>query len=153
MHITPFRPLAIVCLAAAMLAGCANDSATLYSRNQVRQVQTVQLGTVVSVNNVRIEGENNPFYTLGGAALGGLAGSTIGGGRGQAAAAIVGALGGGAAANAGQKSMGSQAAYDITVKLDNGTMISIVQAADVTIAVGQRVRVLTGAGADRVMPL
>ena len=153
MHTTPFRLLAIAGLAAVTLAGCATDSATVYSRNQVRQVQTVQLGTVVSVNNVRIEGENNPLYTLGGAALGGLAGSTIGAGRGQAAATIVGALGGGAAANAGQKSLGTQAAYDITVKLDNGTMISIVQAADVPIAVGQRVRVLTGGGADRVMPL
>jgi len=83
-----------ISLASSMLAGCASDdSATTYSQGQMRQMQTVQLGTVISVQQVKTKGEDNGLLTLGGAALGGIAGSTMGGGnRGSAVGTIVGAL-------------------------------------------------------------
>jgi len=138
-----------------VLAGCAtSDSATVYSKGQMRQAQNVELGTVVSVQNVRMEGENNEFLTMGGAALGGLAGSKIGQGNGSIAGAVVGALAGGFGANAAQRGMGTKPALEVTVKLDRtGRMISIVQDADIPLAAGQRVRVLTGGGNDRVVPM
>jgi len=75
-----------ISLASSMLVGCASDdSATTYSQGQMRQMQTVQLGTVISVQQVKTKGEDNGLLTLGGAALGGIAGSTMGGGnRGSA---------------------------------------------------------------------
>ncbi|AVY95567.1 MULTISPECIES: glycine zipper 2TM domain-containing protein [Microvirgula] len=147
------KPALVATVAALTLAGCASNSASLYTTSQAQRVQTVELGTVVSVQNARIQGDNNPLYTLGGAALGGLAGSNVGKGTGAAAGAIVGALLGGAATNAAQKNMGGQAAYEITVQLDTGRTISIVQQADTPISSGMRVRVLSGGGADRVVPL
>ncbi|MBV8679603.1 MAG: glycine zipper 2TM domain-containing protein [Aquitalea sp.] len=137
-----------------LLAGCAtSDSATVYSQGQMRHAQTVQLGTVISVNNVKMEGQNNELLTLGGAALGGLAGSNIGGGKGAIAGGIVGALAGGFGANAAQRTIGSKNALEVTVKLDDsGRMVSIVQDADIPLNVGQRVRLLTGGGNDRVVP-
>lgn len=147
------KPALIAAVTGLALAGCASNSATVYTTGQAQRVQTVELGTVVSVQNARIQGDNNPLYTLGGAALGGLAGSNIGKGSGSAAGAIVGALLGGAASNAAQKNLGGQAAYEITVQLDNGRTISIVQQADTPITGGMRVRVLSGGGADRVVPL
>jgi outer membrane lipoprotein SlyB len=120
----------------------------------MQQAQTVELGTVTSVQQVKMRGDDNQLLNLGGAALGGIAGSNIGGGnRGSAVGAIVGALAGGFGAQAAQQHYNTQPALEITVQLDrSGRMISIVQAADVQIVVGQRVRVLSGAGADRVVP-
>ena len=138
---------------ASLLSGCASDSAMVYSQDQMRQAQTVQLGTIVSVHNVKMQGSNNGLLTLGGAALGGLAGSNLGrGDKANAAGAIAGALVGGFASNAAQKSVGTKDALEITVKLDTGRMISIVQDADVQLVAGQRVRVLSGGGTDRVAP-
>ncbi|UGA36864.1 hypothetical protein JOS77_22040 [Chromobacterium haemolyticum] len=148
------RLSAIALLSAGVLTGCAtSDSAAVYSKGQMRQAQTVQLGTVVSVQNVKMEGSNNELLTLGGAALGGLAGSSnIGGGKGQIAGGIVGALAGGFGAQAAQRGL-SKNALEITVKLDgSGRMISIVQEADIPFTANQRVRVLTGGGNDRVVP-
>ncbi|OWY39566.1 hypothetical protein CEK28_07815 [Xenophilus sp. AP218F] len=144
---------AAVLLAAGALTGCAtSDSSMVYSQSQMRQAQTVQIGTVISVQNVKMEGKSNELLTLGGAALGGLAGSNVGGGKGQIAGSIVGALAGGFGANAAQQAM-SKNALEITVKLDSGRMISIVQEADVPFVQNQRVRVLSGGGNDRVVPL
>ncbi|BEV70649.1 MULTISPECIES: glycine zipper 2TM domain-containing protein [unclassified Paludibacterium] len=141
-------------ISAGILTGCAsNDSSMVYSQNQMRQAQSVQLGTVVSVHPVKMEGSNNELLTLGGAALGGLAGSNLGNGsKANAAGAIVGALAGGFGANAAQKAVGTKNALEITVKLDSGRMVSIVQDADVQFEVKQRVRVLSGRGTDRVVP-
>jgi outer membrane lipoprotein SlyB len=138
-----------------LLAGCAtSDSAAVYSKGQMRQAQNVEVGTVVSVQNVKMEGKNNELLTLGGAALGGLAGSKVGQGNGAIAGAIVGALAGGFGTEAVQRGAGSKAALEVTVKLDRtGRMVSIVQDADIPLATGQRVRVLTGGGNDRVVPL
>jgi outer membrane lipoprotein SlyB len=141
-------------LGAAALTGCADNSAMTYNQSQMQRAQSVQLGTVVSVQQVKVKGDSNALLTLGGAALGGLAGSNIGGGsRGSAAGAVVGAMAGGYGAQAAQKNLGGKNALEITVKLDSGQTISIVQGADTPIVNGQRVRVLTGAGADRVVPL
>lgn len=140
-------------LGAGFLTGCASDSAMVYSQDQMRQAQSVSLGTVVSVHAAKMQGSNNELLTLGGAVLGGLAGSNLGGGsKANAAGAIVGALAGGYGTQAAQQGMGSKNALEITVKLDNGRMISIVQEADVQLLAGQRVRVLSGGGNDRVVP-
>ena len=141
-------------LAAVMASGCATqDSAMVYSSGQAQRAQTVQLGTVVSVEAVKVEGNNNELMTIGGAAVGGLAGSSIGQGKGSVVGAVVGALAGGAAAQAAQKSLGSKQSLEITVKLDKtGELISIVQAPDIALTPGQRVRVMRGGRTDRVMP-
>ncbi|QEL54825.1 outer membrane lipoprotein [Chromobacterium paludis] len=146
------RACVVGLLSAGILSGCAtSDSAAVYSKSQMRQAQTVQFGTVVSVQNVKMEGDNNELLTLGGAALGGLAGSNIGGGKGQTAGAIVGALAGGFGAQAAQRAM-TKNALEITVKLDTGRTISIVQEADIPFVANQRVKVLSGGGNDRVVP-
>lgn len=138
---------------AMVLAGCATpDSALMYSGGQTRKAQTVQLGTVESVKPVKVQGTENELVTIGGAILGGLVGSNIGQGKGAIAGTVVGALAGGAGASAAQSAMGSKNSVEVTVKLDSGSMISIVQGADVPLAAGQRVRVMRGNGADRVVP-
>lgn len=150
-------PILLVGLMAALtLSGCAatssSDSAAVYSKSQMRQVQEVQYGKLVDVQRVKMEGSKNDLLTMGGTALGGLAGSNVGKGSGAAAGAIVGAMIGGLSAEAIQRN-NTKEAYELTVKLDNGKTISIVQEADVPLSAGQRVKVLSGGGSARVLPM
>jgi outer membrane lipoprotein SlyB len=138
-------------VAALILTGCpASMSGGAYSRDQARKVQEVQMATVESVREVQIEGTKTPIGPAAGAAVGGIAGSNIGGGKGSTVGAIVGAVAGGVAGAAIEEGATRQKGLEITVKLDNGRMIAITQAADEQFRPGERVRVLTGGGVTRV---
>jgi outer membrane lipoprotein SlyB len=143
--------LSTAALAALVLTGCpASMSGGAYSRDQARKVQEVQMATVESVREVQIEGTKTPIGPAAGAAVGGIAGSTMGSGRGSTVGAIVGAVAGGVAGAAIEEGVTRQKGLEITVKLDNGRMIAITQAADEQFRPGERVRVLTGGGVTRV---
>lgn len=137
--------VAMVLAAGLALSGCpASMSGGAYTRNQARQAQDVQLGYVENVRQVLIEGTKSGVGAVSGAALGGLAGSTIGGGRGQVAGAIGGAVLGGVAGSAIEENVTRQPGLEITVRLDNGRMIAVTQAADEPFYPGDRVRLMTG---------
>lgn len=149
------KPLGIMSLAlAGMLAlgGCASSrSGDVYSRNQARQEMTVRMGVVESVREVTLEGTRTGVGSAGGAVVGGVAGSGVGGGRGQVVGAVVGAVLGGVVGNKLEESGTRAQGMEITVRLDSGTMISIVQEGDPReFKAGDRVRVLSGGGESRV---
>ena len=132
----------IICFIAVSCA--SSRSGEVYSRDQARKTHTVQLGTVEFVNQVKIEGTKSPVGTLAGAAAGGALGSTIGSGSGKTVAAVLGAIAGGAAGSAVEEQVTKKDGLEITVKLDNGEVISVVQEADIPFSVGERVRILKG---------
>jgi outer membrane lipoprotein SlyB len=137
--------LLVVLAGSLVLSGCpASMSGGAYTRGQAREAQDVRPGYVESVRQVNIEGTRSGVGALSGAALGGVAGSTIGGGRGQVAGAIGGAVLGGLAGSAIEEGVTRQPGLEITVRLDNGRMIAVTQAADEQFFPGDRVRVLTG---------
>lgn len=145
-----------VALALSVLAGCANDSASgsVYSYGQAQREQIVRLGTVESVRPVIIQQDRTSGGgVLAGGALGGVAASTIGRGTGNVLATIGGGLLGAAAGNAVENRMGKTQGLEITVRLDNGETRVIAQANDVAISAGQRVRVISGQGPTRVVPM
>ena len=145
------KVVGIMLLAGVVLGGCASSlSGSAYSRSQARQVEEVRMGTVESVRQVQIEGTKTPVGTVAGAAVGGLAGSELGQGRGSTVGAILGAVGGGLAGSAIEEGVTRQPGLEITVKLDNGRMIAVTQAADEPFKPGERVRILTGGGVTRV---
>jgi outer membrane lipoprotein SlyB len=136
-----------------LLIGCmpSSKSGSVYSRAQARQVQQVEIGTVVGVRQVQIEGTKTPVGSAGGAIVGGIAGSAVGGGRGSAIATTVGAIAGGLAGAAIEEGATRQAALEITVQLRDGRAISVVQTEDnITFQTGETVRVLTSPTATRV---
>ena len=143
------KHVAVCMLALAMLsAGCTNYSGNTYSGSQVRSAQTVQYGTVVSVQPVTLEAV---LGTVGGGVVGGVLGNMVGGGRGKTLATIAGAALGAAGGYAGEKALTKQNGLEITVELENGQQLSIVQAADQQFSPGERVRVLRGSdGSARV---
>jgi len=144
--------VAVVLAAGLVLSGCpASMSGGAYSRDQAREAQEVRLGYVESVRQVLIEGTRSGVGAVSGAALGGVAGSTIGRGRGQVAGAIGGAVLGGLAGSAIEENATRQPGLEITVQLDNGRMVAVTQAADEPFYPGDRVRVLIGSdGTTRV---
>jgi len=103
-----------------------------------------------SVRNVRIQSQDSGVGATSGAVLGGLAGSTVGGGRGSIAGAVAGAVVGGIAGSAIERDANQQQGIEITVKLEGGKLIAVVQGADENFRPGDRVRVLTGPGGTRV---
>ncbi len=137
--------VAVVLAAGLVLSGCpASMSGGSYTRDQARQAQDVQLGYVESVRQVNIEGTKSGVGAISGAALGGVAGSNIGGGRGQIAGAIGGAVLGGVAGAAIEEGVTRQPGLEITVRLDSGRMTAVTQAADEPFYPGDRVRLLIG---------
>lgn len=141
----------ILVLAALVLGGCASSkSGSVYSRDEARREATVRMGTLESVREVMIEGTKTPVGTLAGGAVGGIAGSSVGGGRGSAIAGVLGAVAGGLAGSAAEEGLTRRRGLELTVRLDNGDMRSIVQEADQTFQVGQRVRLVSQGGVTRV---
>jgi outer membrane lipoprotein SlyB len=145
-----FQLFALLCLS-ALIAACASPKAgDVYSRDQAQQPQTVKMGVVESVRNVKIEGTKTPIGAGAGAAIGGVAGSSVGQGKGSAIGAIAGAVVGGLAGAAAEEGLTREDGLEITVKLDSGAMVAIVQEANEQFQPGDRVRILEGGGTTRV---
>lgn len=143
--------LLIASILAVALTACASSrSGSAYTREQARQEMTVRQGVVDSVRPVTIEGAQAEIGPLAGAALGGLGGSKIGKGKGATAGAILGAVAGGVAGAMIEENATKKPGQEVTVKLESGQLIAVVQEADEPFHPGERVRVLTGGGETRV---
>ena len=144
--------IVILILVSFTCAGCTNYSGNAYSGNEARSAQTVRYGTVVSVKNVAIEDSSGgALGAAGGGVVGGILGNMIGHGRGRTLATLAGALGGVGLGYAAGKAATNQNGLEITVRLDNGQEVSVVQGTDQMFAPGDKVRVLYGSnGSARV---
>jgi outer membrane lipoprotein SlyB len=141
----------LAAVTAVTLAGCASSkSGSVYSREDARQEQTVRMGVVESVRSVSIEGTHSGIGAVAGGVAGGIGGSAIGSGRGAAVAAVAGAVAGGLLGAAAEEGLTRQEGVEITVRLDNGELRAIVQAADEPFKPGERVRLLSVNGQTRV---
>jgi outer membrane lipoprotein SlyB len=134
------------------LTGCipSSRSGAIYSREQARQVQEVELGVLEAVRPVQIEGVQSGVGSIGGAIVGAIAGSEIGGGKGSAIASTIGTIAGGVLGSALEEGATRKQAFELTVRLDSGRIVSVVQEADVPFQQGERVRVLSSVDATRV---
>ena len=143
--------LILITILSLLVAACASsNSGSVYKRDDARKVQTVKTGVVESVRTVKLEGTKSPVGTVAGGAIGGIAGSSVGGGRGSAIAAVIGAVAGGLAGSAIEEGVTRKDALEITVKLDGGGLIAIVQEADEQFNPGEKVRIVEGGGTTRV---
>jgi len=133
----------LIILIGLIAVGCAPSmSGSTYSRDQAQKVQTVYEGEVIMVREVLIEGTKSGLGGVAGGVMGFVLGNTIGGGSGKNVARAAGAIGGAAAGAAIEEGATRQKGLEITVQLDNGETISIVQGADETFDEGDSVKVL-----------
>lgn len=134
-------------------AGCGTSrSGNVYTSDQALKAHTFVAGTVQSVKSVTIESGREPAAgTVIGGVAGGVVGSTIGSGAGRTIATVAGALAGAGAGAMTEKELNTKPALEIVVLQDDGQNIIVVQEADVPIAPGDRVRVITSAdGTTRI---
>ena len=137
----------VIALLSACATGVGGDD---YSRDQARREQTVRLGVVDSVREVKIDGTRSGVGAVAGGVVGGVAGSTVGQGRGSTVGAVLGSVAGGVAGQAAEQGATRQTGLEIMVKLDSGRLIAVTQAADESFKPGDRVRVLSDGATTRV---
>ena len=148
---TNIKLVAATTIGALLLGGCAyRGGAREYRSYEVRGEQSVRFGVVESVRDVKIGLGDTGVGTTSGAVLGGIAGSQAGGGTGQVAATIGGAILGGIIGQHVEKSANERPGIELTVLLDSGKYIAVVQEADEAFRAGDRVRILSGRGSARV---
>ena len=134
-------------------AACASEKGgDVYTRDQVRQVQHFKVGVVESVHKVRIEGTKSQIGTAAGSIVGGIAGSGAGQGKGSAIGSVLGSVVGGVVGAAAEEGYTRENGIEILIKLEDGSHISVVQAAsdNKEIKAGDKVRVIESDGVTRV---
>lgn len=142
---------AFILMIASLLNACvSSNSGDVYSREEARKIQTIRKGVVESVRTVKLEGTRTPVGTATGAVIGGVAGSTVGDGKGSAIAAVIGAVAGGLLGSAAEEGLTRKDAFEITVKLENGSLVAIVQEATEKFAPGDNVRLIENGGITRI---
>lgn len=143
--------VALIALGLVAASGCATHSTpNTFNRSQVGAVQSVEQGTVHALRDVTIQTDSRGIATATGAVLGGIAGSTIGSGtRANTAGAVAGAAAGGALGNT--MARGARPGVELTIELDNGRTIAVVQdGSSQDFRVGDRVRVTSDGTTTRV---
>ncbi|MDP1690612.1 MAG: glycine zipper 2TM domain-containing protein [Burkholderiaceae bacterium] len=96
-------------------------------------------GKVESVSAVKQKGQGTGLGVVGGAVVGGLLGSQVGGGSGKNVATVLGAVGGGVAGNEVEKRARGTTVYQVHVRMDDGSLRTVTQST--APAVGQKVTV------------
>ena len=134
-------------LVVVVLAGCAGGS----YHTEPLPVEPERGGVVVEVRAVPLGDRGGG---IAGAVVGGGAGAAVGGsvgsGRGSQAAAVAGAVAGTIAGSVLASNASRRDGLEITVRLDSGRQILVLQAEGETFKPGERVRVLSDRQGTRV---
>lgn len=101
-------------------------------------------GVIESIRVVEREGQGTGLGVVAGGVVGALLGHQVGGGTGKDLATIAGAVGGGYAGNQVEKNVRKTKAYEITVRLEDGTSQIITQQAEPGFRPGDRVKLVDG---------
>lgn len=143
--------IAAALVAGCTLAGCAYQRTPgAYRSYEVGAEQMVRFGVVESIREVRLQARETGVGSTAGAVIGGVAGSHAGGGSGHVVGAIGGAILGGIIGQDIERNNNERRGLELTVLLDTGKYISVVQADEEPFRAGDRVRILTGRGSTRV---
>ena len=148
------RRVLVLAIAATAVTGCAQRSLSpdVYSRDDAGRIHSNEFGEVVELREVPIEGRSSVIGTYGGGYVGAAAGGAVGDGAGQDIAEAVGAVAGAVVGQRAEEAATRTDGLEITVRLDSGRLITIVQGADVAFVEGERVRVMTaGNGRGRIV--
>jgi outer membrane lipoprotein SlyB len=137
------------------LAGCqARSNLPVYRASEANTVRTAQTGTVDSVRAVLIQGDGGVRTSIG-QNVGGSLGRAVATG-GNPVTAVAGAAGsalGQIAGAAVEKNVAATEGQEVTVVLDSGSVVTIIQKNNPPFVGGERVQIV-GSGANvTVMPL
>ncbi|MDF7676275.1 hypothetical protein PT286_05960 [Neisseriaceae bacterium ESL0693] len=137
------------------LAGCANTNTLrgdVYTPGQAKTAQSVSYGTIIAVNEAKIQSDSTGIGGLGGGVIGGIAGSGVGGGKGANIISAVGAVGGMILGNKLEQQANLTKASQLTIRRDNGEEFVVVQKYDPRLTTGARVRIVGTGSSLNVTP-
>ena len=149
-----FRQVVLVASIAALgtLGACQTANPDAVSRYDAQRMSSVQDATVLSIRPVTLQGRDTGVGTVGGAVIGGIAGSNVGGPRTSGIVGIVGAIAGGLIGNAVERDATQEQAVEILVQLKNGDRRAVIQGVGrETFAAGDPVIMITTGSRTRVM--
>lgn len=141
-------------LAATLICtGCTfPSSGTVVPARQANQIQVTDVGTVVKVRAVTIEGTRSHLGQYSGAVIGGAVAVPGGGVRnaGDAVGVAVASAAGAIVGDAAEEYLTRKDAQEITIQLKDGTMVTVVQAEPSGFEAGDRVHVVHSPAGARV---
>lgn len=147
--------LSLLVIISFVLASCKYSTQSRYNYSEVGQVQVVQFGTVISVREIEISGENSGATAVAGAAGGAAAGVSTGRGFGSVAGGVAGAAVGAVIGSELERAIRSRGGVEYTVVLQNGKTLTVAQNVsekDTILAVDDRVMVQINGQYQRVLP-
>ena len=101
-------------------------------------------GVIDAINEVDTRGQGSGVGVAGGAVVGGLLGNQVGGGRGRELATIAGAIGGAVAGNQIEGNIRTTHSYNISVRLNDGSLRAFHQSERPSWHTGDHVRIVDG---------
>jgi outer membrane lipoprotein SlyB len=132
--------------------GCAlSPTNDRYNRHEAMQKQNEEAGTIAALRPVRIHGEALGVGAMIGASVGGGVGSHIGKGTGARINSGLGGVAGAILGGVVEERLSQSDATEVSVRLSDGKLISVVIPGKLDFAQGTAVRVLSGHGATRVI--
>jgi outer membrane lipoprotein SlyB len=138
----------ILCLigVALLLGACTrNISPDTYSVGSVGMATRTIRATIISVRDVKIEGNRTGIGAGAGATGGAVAGSAIGGNaRGNILGAIGGAVAGGIAGAAIEEGTTRQTGLEYVVETETDHLLTVVQGPEPRLSKGEKVLVMYG---------
>ena len=148
LQVAPNRCAIVAAMAVSLIAACApTNTNTTYSSYEIGRTANIAYGQILSMRPVTVQSPNSGVGTLGGAAVGGTAGSFIGGNnvRGNILGAVGGAIVGGIAGTLIENQVSTGTAFEFVVREDNGQTIAVVQTNELGFQPGERVVLTRGA--------
>jgi outer membrane lipoprotein SlyB len=106
-------------------------------------------GVISGIRQVAQEGQGTGLGVVAGGVLGGLLGNQVGNGKGRTLATIAGAVGGGYVGNRVEKSQRETVAYQISVRMEDGTDQVIESSSAPAWRTGDHVKLVNGAIVSR----
>lgn len=102
-------------------------------------------GVITAIRTVEQAGEGSGLGAIAGGVVGGLLGHQVGGGTGKDIATIAGAVGGGYAGHQIEKKVKTTKHFEINVRMDDGSLRTMVQETEPAFAIGDKVKIIDGA--------
>jgi outer membrane lipoprotein SlyB len=99
-------------------------------------------GVITDIKIVKVAGKATGLGAVAGGVTGIVVGNQIGDGDGKTIAKIAGAAGGAYLGNRIEKRVRSQDTYEVTVRLEDGSLQTVTQSTDPGLAIGAAVRVV-----------
>ena len=123
----------------------ATEPARVATAEPARTAQAcTTCGSVISVNQVKHQGEGSGLGAIGGAVVGGVLGHQVGSGRGRDVATVAGAGAGAYAGHQIEKNVKTTQSYVVAVRMDDGSTRDFPYQAEPGFRAGDKVKVVEG---------